>query len=272
MPEAASPMFPGFQRRFIRAGNVTINVVSGGQGPPVLLLHGWPQTHVMWHKIAPTLAADFTVVAPDLRGYGDSDKPPGGGDHSAYSKRTTALDQIEVMRQLGHAQFSVVGHDRGGRVAHRMALDHSAQVKKLVVLDIVPTVTIYRSQAMKVKERYWHWFFLAAMAPLPESLLGNNVDFVMTAIDKMNPGAFSREAFAEYVRCFKNPAAIHAGCEDYRAAGSIDLVHDEADRGKRISCPMLALWGRRDGRTDNVDGLFDCLKEWRKRATRVSGR
>ncbi len=217
-------LFPGFKRRRIRTGGAAINLVHGGEGPPLLLLHGYPQTLAIWHRIAPELARRFTVVAADLRGYGDSEKPHGTPDHGNYSKRAMAQDQVEVMRTLGHDEFFVVGHDRGGRVAHRMALDHPAVVARLAVLDIVPTRTMYANVNREFAKAYYHWFFLLRPEPIPERLIGADPDFYLEShIGTRHAGlkAFPPEALAEYRRCFRDPAAIHASCEDYRA-GRID--------------------------------------------------
>src|SRR4051812_18716219 len=209
-------LFPGFARRRIRTSGAAINLVWGGRGEPVLLLHGYPETHAMWHKVAPELARDYTVVCPDLRGYGDSSKPKGLPDHSNYSKRAMAQDMVEVMTRLGHERFHVVGHDRGGRVAHRLARDHGERVKSLTVLDIVPTLTMYERTDEAFARAYWHWFFLIQPAPLPERLLAGNAKFYI--LGRMGRGpkglaAFSKHALAEYVRCFEDPRTVHAGCE-----------------------------------------------------------
>lgn len=264
-------MFEGFERTQIKTSGATINVLKGGKGAPVLLLHGYPQTHVMWHKIAPRLAQDFTLVLPDLRGYGDSSKPPEGEDHFGYSKRATAQDQVEVMEQLGFKQFSVVGHDRGGRVAHRMALDHADRVTKLAVLDIAPTHKLYSNVSKAFATFYYHWFFLIQPAPMPETLIGNSAEFYLNSllgIGRLKPHAITPEAFAEYLRCFRDPATIHATCEDYRAAASIDLVHDEADMDRKVTCPLLALWGEKGV----MHRMYDVVEVWRERAISVSGK
>ena len=243
--------------------------MRGGSGPPLLLLHGYPQTHVMWHKVAPMLADRFTIVATDLRGYGDSGKPPGGADHAGYSKRAMAQDQVEVMSRLGFETFAVAGHDRGGRVAHRMALDHPGRVSKLAVLDIVPTHRLYADSTRAFATAYFWWYFLIQPAPLPETMIGGNVRFWLEEkFGKAESGAITPEAFAEYLRCFSNPATIHASCEDYRAAASIDLVHDEADMHRNIECPLLALWGDRAP----MHRLYDVTATWRERATNVIGK
>ena len=264
-------MFEGFEHRQIKTAGATINVLKGGKGPPVLLLHGYPQTHVMWHKIAPRLANDFSLVLPDLRGYGDSSNPPDGEDHFGYSKRATAQDQVEVMEQLGFKHFAVVGHDRGGRVAHRMALDHPERVTRLVILDIAPTHKLYHNVSKAFATAYYHWFFLIQPAPVPETLIGNSAEFYLNSllgIGRLKPHAITPEAFSEYLRCFRDPAMIHATCEDYRAAASIDLVHDDADMDRKVTCPVLALWGEKGV----MHRMYDVVAVWRERAVNVSGK
>ena len=264
-------LFPGFKRQRIRARGAAINLVRGGIGPPLLLLHGYPQTHAIWHRIAPDLAKRFTVVAADLRGYGDSEKPHGQTDHANYSKRAMAQDQVEVMHALGFDAFSVVGHDRGGRVAHRMALDHAERVKKLAVLDIVPTRTMYAKVTREFSKAYYHWFFLIRPEPFPETLIGADPEFYLKShLGTRHAGLepFAPEALAEYLRCFSDPAAIHASCEDYRAAESIDLVHDEADLARKIACPLLVLWGKHG----TMERCFQPLADWSERADDVRGR
>ena len=263
-------LFPGFANRNIRTSGATINVTFGGNGSPVLLLHGYPETHAMWHKVAPELARDYAVVCPDLRGYGDSSKPKGEHDHSNYSKRAMALDMVEVMSALGHESFHVVGHDRGGRVGHRLARDHGKRVKTLTVLDISPTLKMYRSTTMQFAKAYYHWFFLIQEAPIPERMLEGQAPFyLLKRLGRGKSGLkyFSREAMAEYVRAFKDPRTIHATCEDYRAAATIDLIHDQKDRTK-LKMPLLALWGRQGV----IEALFDCLADWREVASDVRGR
>ena len=261
--------FVDFKRAEIRTPGANIITVYGGDGPPLLLLHGYPQTHVMWHKVAPLLARDFTIVASDLRGYGDSSKPDGGSDHAGYSKRAMAQDQVEVMSELGFESFFVAGHDRGGRVAHRMALDHPQRVKKLAVLDIVPTHRLYHDSTREFATAYFWWFFLIQPAPLPETLIGNSVEFWLSEkLGKAQPGAITSAAFAEYLRCYRNPETIHASCEDYRAAASVDLAHDEADMQRKVECPLLALWGEHAP----MHRLYDVAATWRERATNVTGK
>ena len=265
-----STLFPGFEKKRVKVSGATINLVHGGAGPAVLLLHGYPQTHVIWHKIAPLLAKKYTVVAADLRGYGDSSKPAGTPDHGNYSKRAMALDMVEAMQALGHSEFMLAGHDRGGRVAHRLALDHPDRVKRLVVLDIAPTRTMYASTTHAFARAYFHWFFLTQPAPFPETLIGADPEyFIKYQMGRRHGGldVFASEAMAEYVRCFSDPATIHASCEDYRAAESIDLEHDRADTDRRIECPLLALWGRHGV----IEQQFDCLATWRDAATNVRG-
>ncbi|MBE0615378.1 MAG: alpha/beta hydrolase [Burkholderiales bacterium] len=265
-----SPLFPGFERKQVRVSGASINLVQGGSGPAVLLLHGYPQTHCIWHKIAPRLAKKYTVVAADLRGYGDSSKPAGSVDHSNYSKRAMALDQVEMMESLGYAEFCLVGHDRGGRVAHRLALDHAKRVKKLVVLDICPTRAMYAQSDHAFAKSYFHWFFLIQPAPFPETLIGADPEFfIKYQMGRRHGGlkVFAADAMAEYLRCFSDPACIHATCEDYRAAESIDLSHDATDADKSIACPVLALWGKHGV----VEQQFDCVAEWRAVAREVRG-
>lgn len=262
-------MFAGFEQRTIETDDAAIDLVVGGNGPPVLLLHGYPQTRAMWHAIAPMLAERYQVVAPDLRGYGDSAKPPGGPDHAEYSKRAMAADQIAVMTALGAERFAVLGHDRGARVGHRMALDHRDRVERLAVLDIVPTLTVFSRLNQGVATGYYHWFFLIQDEPLPERLIGNDPKFYLHWCLARLGGSlemFHPEALAEYERCF-DPETIHASCEDYRAAASIDLEHDRADLNRPLACPVLALWGSR-GR---VHQWYDVLACWRERAERVAG-
>jgi haloacetate dehalogenase len=264
-------VFENFATRRIETSGAEIHLRFGGSGPPLLLLHGYPQTHVMWHKVAPALAERFTVVAADLRGYGDSSKPPGGERHEAYSKRAMARDQVEVMAALGFERFSVVGHDRGARVTHRMALDHPARVEKAAVLDIAPTKTMYERTDKAFATAYYHWFFLIQPFDLPERLIGADPDFYLErkigAWGKTE-NAFGPEALAEYKRCFRNPETIHASCEDYRAAAGIDLEHDAEDLDRKLACPLLVLWGAKGV----VARSYDVLAVWRERARQVSGR
>ena len=252
------------------AENINIAVCTKGDGPPLLLLHGYPQTGYIWHKIAPLLIKDFTVVVADLRGYGDSDKPPTSADHAVYSKRAMAADMIAVMAALGHQKFFVAGHDRGGRVAHRLARDYPQAVERLAVLDIAPTAMMYDTTDMQFATNYYHWFFLIQPAPFPETLIGHDPKFFLES--KMrhwgkDRSAITDDAFDDYLRCFSNPDTIHASCEDYRASASIDLEHDAADAGQKLDIPLLVLWGA----TAMVGNKYDMLAAWREVAVDVSG-
>jgi len=264
-------LFPGFASKKVRTSGATINLVTGGKGPALLLLHGYPETHAMWHKVAPVLAREYTVVCADLRGYGDSSKPKGRPDHANYSKRALAKDMVEVMQALGHSSFHLVGHDRGGRVAHRLARDHSSRVRSLAVLDISPTLKMYQNTTMQFARAYWHWFFLIQEAPLPERLLAGHVPwYILKRLGRGKSGLkhFDKRAVAHYARVFRDPRTIHATCEDYRASATIDLVHDKQDLGRKIRMPVLALWGKHGV----IEALFDCLADWREVAANVRGR
>jgi haloacetate dehalogenase len=263
-------LFDTFVSRRIRTSGAEIHLVVGGSGPPVLLLHGYPQTHAMWHRVAPALTRSFTVVCPDLRGYGDSEKPDGGPSHINYSKRAMALDQVEVMEALGFSQFAVVGHDRGGRVAHRLVMDHPAKATRLAVLDICPTKLMYAQTDKAFATAYYHWFFLIQPFDLPERLIGADPTYYLRRkLGGWSSGLqhFDARALAEYERCFADPATIHATCEDYRAAATIDLEHDAADEGTRIRCPVLVLWGEKGV----VHRLFEPIEDWKRVADDVRG-
>lgn len=270
---ARPPFFPGFTpHRIPTDDEVQIHALSGGEGPPLLVLHGHPQTHVIWHRVADRLAERFSVVLADLRGYGDSSKPAGTPDHATYSKRTMARDMLRVMQSLGHERFAVLAHDRGARVSHRLAADHPQAVSRLTLLDIAPTLAMYEQTTEAFARAYWHWFFLIQRAPLPERLLqadpGAYVRELMGARDA-GLAPFDERALAEYTRCLSEPGAAHALCEDYRAAATIDLEHDRADRaaGRCLGMPLQVLWGARG----IVQRCFDPLAEWRRVADDVRG-
>jgi haloacetate dehalogenase len=253
---------PALHPETAAVNGIRLHFRRGGDGPPVVLLHGWPQTGHCWRHVAGPLAADHTVIVPDLRGYGASDKPTGG-----FDKRTMAADVAALVHHLGFDTVAVVGHDRGGRVAHRMCLDHAERVSRAAVLDIVPTRTIFRATNQAIATGYYHWFYLIQPEPLPERMIGADPLFYLRqklghwSGDK-NTAWTAPEALAEYERCFADPAVIHASCEDYRAAASVDLAHDEADLERRIGCPLLALWGEKGLMHKN----FDVLATWRERA------
>jgi len=264
-------MFAGFVQDKMETKGAVINFRRAGSGPPVLLLHGYPETHAMWHRVAPELARRFTVVAADLRGYGDSSKPPSDPEHVAYAKRTMAADMVELMRKLGFPRFAVVGHDRGGRVAYRMALDRPEVVSKLAVLDIVTTHTMWTRMDKALATASYHWLFLMQPDGLPETMIGKDPAYYLRETMRRwaRPGfQFAPEAMAEYVRCFSDPACIHAACEDYRAGGTVDFEYDKQDFGtKKIQCPVLSLWGS-GGIAKRSD---DPLSAWRPWADDLRG-
>jgi haloacetate dehalogenase len=262
-------MFEGFERKKVDIAGLSINCAVGGNGPPVLLLHGFPQNLAMWARVAPLLAKKFTIVCADLRGYGDSSKPKCAADHSNYSFRAMAADQVALMKKLGFERFHAVGHDRGGRTCHRMALDRPDAVISLAVLDIVPTYAMFMDTNRFVAGAYWHWYFLALPEPFPERLIGFDPDyFYETCL--VGWGAtglkdFDPEMLADYRRCWRDPAMIHGSCSDYRAAAAIDLEHDRADIDKKVQCPTLAFWGS----AGLMHKYFDLAAEWKKRCANV---
>jgi len=268
-----SELFPNFETRRIRTAGAEIHCEVGGSGPPLLLLHGFPQTHAMWHKIAPSLAQEYTVVCADLRGYGDSSKPPTDKEHTPYSKRAMAADMVEVMRTLGHPRFRLAGHDRGARVSHRLCVDHPDAVEQVALIDISPTRKMYMSTNFEFATLYYHWFFLIQPFDMPEKLIGADPAYYLRrktgSWGTSSQALFDPRAYAEYERCYSNPATIHASCEDYRAAATIDLAHDEADivAGRKVSCPMLVLWGEKGV----VNKCFKPLDDWREVASDVRG-
>ena len=253
-------LLPGFKVQKVKTTGATLHAVVGGSGPPLLLIHGAPLTHLSWFKVAPELAKNYTVVAADLRGYGDSSKPEDGENHANYSKRAMAQDQIDLMKHFGFDRFAVVGHDRGGRVGHRLALDHPQAVTRMAVLDIVPTHYLYTHVTKAFVDAYFHWFLYIRPAPFPENIL--NAD----------PGQFGRgspELKAEYARIYRDPAAVHGMCEDYRASAGIDMGYDEADlkAGKKVACPFYTLWA-----SDGAMGrMYDVLGIWKQYASNVQG-
>ena len=263
-------MFEGFEDFTHAIDGIDIHGVTGGSGSPLLLLHGYPQTHVMWHKVAPALAGRYTVVAADLRGYGASSKPAAAADHSTYSKRAMAGDMVGLMRYLGFDRFGILAHDRGARVAHRLALDHPDAVSGMVLLDIAPTREMYAHTDANFARAYWHWFFLIQASPLPERMIG--ADPRSYWLRKCGAGSaglapFTDTALEAYLTAFEDPAAIAASCADYRAAATIDLEHDDADGERKVTCPLGVFWGE----AGVIEAQFDCLALWRQRADDVRG-
>ena len=252
--------FPGFTSARVKTSGAEINLVHAGSGPPLLLIHGAPQTHVSMRLLAADLVKDYTVIAPDLRGYGESSKPPDGENHANYSKRAMALDQVEVMKSFGFDKFAVVGHDRGGRVAHRLALDHPDKVTRVCVLDIVPTYYLYTHVTIEFIQSYFHWFNNVRAAPAPENDLLKQYE--------AQKARTTNEIQLEYLRTSSLPENIHGMCEDYRAGASIDLKHDEADLSKKIACPLLTLWGLKGP----MGRIYDVLSIWKERGVTVTGK
>lgn len=269
----AEQWMPGMrQQRLMVDEDVEINAWTGGQGPALLLVHGHPQTHAIWHRVVPELARHFTLVLADLRGYGDSSKPRGDADHGNYSKRTMARDLLRLMARLGHERFSVLAHDRGARVAHRLAMDHAQSVQRMVLLDIAPTLAMYEQTGEAFARAYWHWFFLIQPAPMPERLIeAGPAAYVREVMGRRSAGLapFDPRALAEYERCIALPGAAHGMCEDYRASAGVDLEHDREDRrlGRQLAVPLLVLWGEQGV----VHRCFDPLREWQRVAADVRG-
>jgi len=260
-----SDFMTGMSRSTVRVNGVRLNVWTGGQGPALVLLHGYPQTGQMWHKMTPTLMKDFSLIVPDLRGYGDSEKASSG-----FDKKTMARDISELALSLGHSKYCVMGHDRGARVAHRLAMDFSDQVQKLVVLDIVPTHTVFSQTGRELAAAYWHWFYFQA-PDLPEIMIRNSAEpFLQTMFRSLSwcPEAIDDDLFSEYLRAFTLPGTIRCGLEDYRAAATVDFEDDERDLGTKLSCPVYTLWGQ----FGKMDSLFDVLETWRQKATDVIGK
>jgi len=263
-------LFDQFDVFDIDCDGINVHGVIGGDGPPLLLLHGYPQTHAMWHKVAPMLAQHYRVIAADLRGYGLSGKPPTDANHSPYSKRAMAVDLITMMAHFGHSEFRVVAHDRGARVAHRMAMDWPDRVMEVLLLDIAPTREMYALADTAFARAYWHWYFLITPAPFPEKLIeGDPKHFWLSKCGGGSAGLspFSEAALNEYLTCFADPQVIHASCEDYRAAITIDIEHDDADGERKVTCPLQVIWGKRGV----IEQCFDALSLWRQRADNVSG-
>ena len=277
MVSAMSFVIPGFEEKRITVpsadGLIEISCQTAGSGPAILLLHGFPQTKAIWHRVAPELAKRFSVVVADLRGYGASSKPAGKEDHSTYSKRSMAADQHAMMQALGHEKFFLLGHDRGGRVSHRLAVDFPESVMRLMVLDISPTLTMYENTTMEFAKGYWHWFFLIQPNPVPETLIGANPEYWLRNHMRRHASTeiFAPACWDEYLAGASNPESMHAMCEDYRAAATIDLVHDRADReaGKKLTMPLRVLWGAHG----LVEKCFSPIEDWKQVATNeVTGR
>ena len=263
-------MFDDFKSAKLKSNKINIHYKIGGKGYPILMLHGYPQTHIMWRKVAPILSKDYTVICSDLRGYGDSDKPSSDVIHRNYSKKEMAKDQAELMELLGFKKYIVVGHDRGARVAHRMGLDYKDKIDKMVLMDIVPTNHVFDTANMTLATRYYHWFFLIQKHPFPEKLIGNDPEFYLRSklfMWGLNEQYMSEDVINEYLRCFSNPDTIRASCEDYRAGATIDMEDHNNDYDKKIECPLLILWGKKG----TVEELYDPIEVWNKWAKNVQG-
>ena len=268
MPDLAD-LYPGFASHWIDTSAGKIFARAGGAGPPLMLIHGYAQTNVMWHKVAAELAKHFALVIPDLPGYGWSAVPDAAPDHAPYTKRAMAAAMVEVMEALGHVRFALAGHDRGGRVSYRLALDHPGRLEKLATLDIVPTYAMFMDTNRKVAGAYWHWYFLSQPAPFPERMIGADPDFFyetcLVGWGAAKLADFDAETLADYRRCWRDPAMIHGSCSDYRAAATIDLEHDGADIDRKLACPTLVFYGA----AGQMAKLFDIPAEWRKRCVAI---
>jgi len=263
-------VFDDFKSAKLKSNKININYKIGGKGYPILMLHGYPQTHIMWRKVTPILSQDYTLVCPDLRGYGDSDKPPSDVIHRNYSKKEMAKDQAELMELLGFKEYIVIGHDRGARVAHRMGLDYQDKISKMVLMDIVPTNHVFENANMTLATRYYHWFFLIQKSPFPEKLIGKDPEFYLRSklfMWGLNEQYISEDIINEYLRCFSNPDTIRASCEDYRAGATIDMEDHISDYHKKIECPLLILWGKKG----TVEELYNPIEVWKKWAKNVQG-
>ncbi len=270
--DASALLFPNFEPFRLHLGDIEIAGARGGSGPPLLLLHGHPQSHLIWHKVAPALADRFTVIATDLRGYGTSSAPPGAAGHENYSKRAMAQDQVAVMAALGFRRFALCAHDRGARVAHRLCIDHPDSVTRAMLLDIAPTLAMYERTSMAFAAAYWHWFFLIQPAPFPETLINAEPEFYLHKLMGLRHAGlspFAPDAMVAYTATMRDPGHVHAMCEDYRAAATIDLEHDRADReaGRKLTLPLRVLWGEHGV----VARCFDPMALWQEVAEDVSG-
>ena len=270
--DASALLFPNFETFRQRVGEVEIAGVRGGSGPPLLLLHGHPQSHLIWHRVAPALADHFTVIATDLRGYGSSSAPPGNAGHEHYSKRTMAQDQVSLMAAFGFEHFALCGHDRGARVAHRLCMDHPEAVSRAMLLDIAPTLAMYERTSMAFAAAYWHWFFLIQPAPFPETLINAEPDFYIEKLMGLRHAGltpFAPDAMAAYTAAMRDPARVHAMCEDYRAAATVDLAMDTADflAGRKVECPALVLWGEKSHTAHH----HDVRAEWPRYCAKLAG-
>lgn len=264
-------MFEGFTEETVTGAGAEVFLRRAGPegAPSLLMLHGNPQTSAMWHIVAPIMAKSFQVICPDLRGYGRSGKPPSYPDHSPYSKRAMAADMVKIMKELGHDRFYIAAHDRGARVAHRLALDSPECVIAMTLLDIAPTREMYANTTADFAQAYWHWFLQTQSAPIPEEIIGNNPEqfWKLKCFNQAGGNPFAPEALEEYLEAFRDPAMIHASCEDYRAAKTIDVVHDNADGDRKLEVPLQVLWAKQGA----IEKCFQPMKLWQSRASNVIG-